>query len=237
MPTGTLAAMNPVAQSSHEETRDEQQHPAAARPAAALASAGHEADTMNETTGGPRDRGARRSWPWRVGVLAVTAGLVLLTAACGGRPSTSPSTSTGTGGALPAFVADELAFSRCVRAHGVPNYPDPLANGQLPPNTNKQQLVSNPRLASASRACSHLIPQSVVTAQNQADKREYVRFARCMRSHGLPNFPDPTTDSDGAPIFRLSSVGIDTQSPSPQVRAAALSCMSLLHLAQLPRAG
>jgi hypothetical protein len=192
---------------------------------------------MNETTGGRRRRGAYRSRPWRAGVLAATAGLVLLMAACGGGPSSSPSTSTGTGGALPAFVADELAFSRCVRAHGVPNYPDPLANGQLPPNTNKQQLVSNPRLASASRACGHLIPQSVVTAQNQADLREYVRFAQCMRSHGVPNFPDPSTDSDGVPIFHLSSSGIDRQSPSPQVRAAALSCMSLLHLAQLPRAG
>lgn len=202
-----------------------------------LALASHEDDIIDETQGGGRGLRSFRPRPRWASILAVTAGLVLLTAACGGRPSSSPSTSTGTGGALPAFVADELAFSRCMRAHGVPNYPDPLANGQLPANTNKQQLVSNPRLASASRACGHLIPQSVVTAQNQADKREYVRFARCMRSHGVPNFPDPTTDSDGAPIFRLSSAGIDRQSPSPQVRAGALSCMSLLHLAQLPRAG
>jgi hypothetical protein len=107
-----------------------------------------------------------------------------------------------------------------------------MANGQLPPNTNKHQLVSNPRLPAASRECSPLIPQSVITAQNQADEREYVRFAQCMRAHGVPNFPDPTTESDGAPIFNLSPAGIDTQ--SQQVRSAALRCQSLLHLAQLP---
>jgi hypothetical protein len=54
-----------------------------------------------------------------------------------------------------------------------------------------------------------------------------------MRIHGMPNFPDPTTESDGTPIFNLSRAGIDTQ--SPQIRAAALRCQSLLHLAQLPR--
>jgi hypothetical protein len=71
---------------------------------------------------------------------------------------------------------------------------------------------------------------------NQADKREYVRFAACMRSHGVPNFPDPTTESDGTPIFDLSNTGIDAHSPSPQVREAAVSCMSALHLTQLPNA-
>jgi hypothetical protein len=198
-------------------------------PATAVASASNEDDTINETTGGRRCRDRYKARPRRAGVLTVTVGLMLLAAACGGSPS-----STGARGASSAFVSDELAFSRCMRAHGVPSYPDPMANGQLPPNTNKQQLISNPSLPSASRACSHLIPQSVITAQNQADEREYVKFAQCMRSHGVANFPDPTTESDGTPIFNLSTARIDTR--SPQVRAAALRCVSLLHLAQLPNA-
>ena len=204
-------------------------------PATAVATASHEDDTINETTGGRRRRDRFKARPRRAGVLTITIGLMLVAAACGGRPSsTSSSSSTSAGGASSAFVSDELAFSRCMRAHGVPSYPDPMANGQLPPNTNKQKLISNPSLPSASRACSHLIPQSVITAQNQADKREYVKFAQCMRSHGVPNFPDPTTESDGTPIFNLLTTRIDTQ--SPQVRAAALRCVSLLHLAQLPNA-
>jgi len=75
---------------------------------------------MNETAGG------RRRWyrPRRASVLAVTAGLVLLTAACGGSPS-----SAGTSGASSSFVSHELAFARCVRAHGVPKFPDPKFSG------------------------------------------------------------------------------------------------------------
>ncbi len=110
--------------------------------------------TMNETAGG------RRHWcrprPRRAGVLAVMAGLVLLTAACGGSLSSSgsPSTtggpsSTGTGGASSSFVSHDLAFARCVRAHGVPNFPDPNANGQEPPSV--KDISKSPRFPAASK--------------------------------------------------------------------------------------
>lgn len=191
--------------------------------------------TMNETAGG------RRHWcrarPRRAGVLAIMAGLVLLTAACGGSPSSSgsPSTTggpstTGTGGASSSFVSHDLAFARCVRAHGVPNFPDPNANGQEPPSV--KDISKSPRFPAASNACRYLIPSGGTNAQFRADLREYVRFAECMRVHGVPNFPDPATDPDGSPVFNLQHVGIDTQ--SPQVKAAALGCMSQLHLAKLP---
>src|SRR6516225_10544546 len=93
----------------------------------------------------------------RPAVLAVTLGLLLLTAACGsgtsssGPSSTSPSStspsspsgtsSSGTGGVSAAYVSDKLSLARCLRAHGVPNYPDPNASGQEPPNS-KQLIVS-----------------------------------------------------------------------------------------------
>jgi hypothetical protein len=175
----------------------------------------------------------------RTGALACAVGVALLTAACGGSPPTGGSPSTGggpqatAGGASSAMVTAELAYARCMRANGVANYPDPDPDGQLPASTNKQQLTSNPHLATAARTCSHLIPQSVIDAQNQADQREYVSFAQCMRTNGIPNFPDPTTRSGGTPIFNLAPAGIDTS--SPQVRSAASRCQSMLHLAQLPR--
>ena len=79
---------------------------------------------------------------------------------------------------------------------------------------------------------AYLIPSGGTNAQFRADLREYVRFAECMRVHGVPNFPDPATDPDGSPVFNLQHAGIDTQ--SPQVKTAALGCMSQLHLAKLP---
>jgi hypothetical protein len=196
------------------------------RPATALAPASHEDGTMYETAGGRWCRARRR----RAGVLAVTVGLVLLTAACGGSLSSSGSlSSTGTGGASSTF-SKELAFSRCVRAHGVPNFPDPNSSGQLPPSV--KDISKSPGFPAASDACRYLIPSGGTNAQFAADTREYVRFAGCMRAHRVPNFPDPATDPDGSPVFNLQHADIDTQ--SPQVKAAALGCMSQLHLAKLP---
>src|SRR5262252_9230018 len=127
----------------------------------------------------------------RPGVLAVTVGLLLLTAACGSGTSSSSTSSGSTGGVSAADVSARLGFARCLRAHGVPNYPDPNASGQEPPGA--KQLVFTPRGQAAVGACSYWGNRihNDDAAQNQAAMGEYVRFARCMRAHGLPDFPDP----------------------------------------------
>ena len=129
----------------------------------------------------------------RPGALAVTVGLLLLTAACGSSPpssstsstrgtsSTSDASSSGTGGVSAAYVADKLGFARCLRAHGVPTFPDPNASGQEP--TNWKQLTFTPQGQAAVGACSYWGNRihNDIAAQNQAATGEYVRFARCMR--------------------------------------------------------
>ena len=176
------------------------------------------------------DKAAR---PRRTGVLAVTVGLVLLTAACGGSPGavSSPSASTAS-----ASVTSRLAYVQCVRAHGVPNYPDPDSNGQEPPGT-KQLFISNPRFRAASNVCRHLLPNGGHPTQTpQPDaltQAGAVRLAGCMRSHGYPTFPDPTIDSVGQPVFNVQAAGIAPH--SPQVLAALRGCLSLLHLTGLPQ--
>jgi hypothetical protein len=54
-----------------------------------------------------------------------------------------------------------------------------------------------------------------------------------MRSHGVPDWPDATTDSQGRRVFNPQAAGIDAN--SPQVSAAEQTCQSVLHLAQLPQ--
>ena len=131
-------------------------------------------------------------------------------------------------------VAPELAFARCVRTHGDPNWPDPDSNGQEPPSA-KQEAAGNPRFPAARIACVHLLQNGgqETHAQILADQRGAVRFAECMRSHEVPNWPDAGTDSQGRPVFNAQAEGIDTN--APQVSAAEQTCQSLLHLAQLPR--
>ena len=93
--------------------------------------ADHSASHEHEATGA-RQRGCR-AWPRRAGVLAVTAGIVMLAAACGGSPSSSSSTSGS------SQLQQDLSFTQCMRSHGLPDFPDPNANGQGFGNQQQQQ--------------------------------------------------------------------------------------------------
>jgi hypothetical protein len=172
----------------------------------------------------------RRCRRTAAGIIA-TAALVLLAAACS---SGSPS-SAGTGGSPDAAGSSSspsaVAYSACMRSHGVPKFPDPGSSGVLP-KTGAQQLgVSSSQLQVAQQTCQPLYPNNGGSFQQQTDQciaagdcpQALVQriltvqrnYARCMRSHGFPNWPDPTIDSRGRPFFDISKAGIseaDTRS-------------------------
>ena len=132
-----------------------------------------------------------------------------------------------------------------MRSHGVPNFPDPATNGQ-PPKTSAQDLgVSEPRYRTAQKACQYLLPTGG-SFEEQAGQCELAgdcppalvqqmmttdrKFARCMRSRGVPNWPDPTIESDGQPVFDLTQVGIThSQTHSPPMSDEIAECQRLEH--------
>jgi len=93
-----------------------------------------------------------------------------------------------------------LAFARCVRAHGVPLWPDPESNGTFDKSelTPGQLGVSSTQIATAERACKSLLPTYSATPQPHI-VAQALRFSRCMRAHGATNFPDP--ESNGAIVI------------------------------------
>jgi hypothetical protein len=115
----------------------------------------------------------------------------------------------------------ELAFARCMRSHGVSNYPDPTSSGLV--KQSLQQLgVSGARFQSASSGCNHLLPNGgsgPSPAQIQRVRALALAFAQCVRSRGVPGFPDP--GSDGR-IPDPASVGINQG--SPKFEAANQAC-------------
>ncbi len=171
--------------------------------------------------------------------IIAAAALVLLAAACGGSPSSAGSSPDASGS---TDLASAVAYSHCMRSKGVPNYPDPGSGGALPKVSAQQLGTSNSQLQEARRACQHLLPatggslnasslrQCELTGDcPQALVRqalnEGLSFARCMRSHGVPSWPDPTTDSEGRPYFDLSAHGFSRQQAhSPQIRAKVNEC-------------
>jgi hypothetical protein len=146
---------------------------------------------------------------------ALLAAIALLAAACGGSPGSHAaqrgSTATQSSGAL--------AFSRCMRSRGVPNFPDPTGSGGIPKETEQQLGISSSQYQAAHRACAHLLPNSggPTQAQIQQDMNGMWEFARCMRSHGVTDWPDPTTDPGGYPNFYLQGK-IDINSPQTSTK-------------------
>ena len=169
-----------------------------------------------------RGPGRRRSWPRWAPALAAMALTGLLATACGGGSSRAASAGGG-----PTHAQAALAYARCMRAHGVPDFPDPDSNGQFnvdPHSTSSQETA-------ADQACHHLLNggRPAPAAQQQHMLSQLVKYARCMRAHGVPNFPDPQTTGGG--IGEHAGVGLDMHGinvNSPQFQSANHACHSLL---------
>jgi hypothetical protein len=111
----------------------------------------------------------------------------------------------------------------------VPDFPGPDSSGQIPKITSGQQVgVSNSRLNAAQGACQRLWPyQAPTQAQQRQQLTDDLKFAQCMRSHGLPNWPDPT-NSGGQVGFDISASRVGITSNSPQLIAKARECLHVL---------
>jgi hypothetical protein len=155
----------------------------------------------------------------------------------GGSSAGSGGSSAGSGGSQSGSASpgsQAVAYSACVRAHGVPNFPDP----KVSTNGNEVKVAiavnpsisGNPHFKSAQEACGKLLPNGGPGAGegNQQislqEQSQYLKAAACIRSHGIPNFPDPTFSGGGVHVPKTA--GINPH--SPQVRAAEEACQSLI---------
>lgn len=181
---------------------------------------------------------------------ATTVGVVLLMTACSGTPSTgSGRSNAGASTHSPSTVA----YSACIRSHGVTQFPDPGSAGQIPKADAQQLGVSPSQLQAAEHACAQLIPPTGDTAEQQQETQCAMAgdcsqavvqhwmsglrtLAQCLRSHGEPSWPDPVIASLGghpaAPHFPYEQAGIDHH--SAQVVAKVDECIGLTGFAGLP---
>jgi hypothetical protein len=127
-----------------------------------------------------------------------------------------------------------IAFSKCMRSHGVPEFPEPTEGHLLvrSKDNNTGQVKSGPNLRSpkfqaARKACSKLLPNGgVPSPAEQARAQEAaLTFSRCMRTHGVPSFPDPTFSGNAVRLKVGKSSGIDPN--SPQFKAAQKACQGV----------
>ena len=166
----------------------------------------------------------RIGWPGRSGtVAAALAAMALLGAACsGGASSNGASTASRS---IPDNQQQELAYSQCIRSHGDPGFPDakqgPGGAWLYPVTPQTQQYFSGAGYNAAQHACKKLQPNQPITpAEREAALKQLLQLARCMRAHGITNFPDPTTHGGAVGL----SIGADIDINSPQFQAAQKAC-------------
>lgn len=171
----------------------------------------------------------------RPAAVAATTGLALLAAACsGGQSSTVAGGSSAQGSARSPSTNTEkaLAYSRCMRSHRVPTFPDPNSGGTIPKVGLTQLGVGSSQFQAAQRACQEPLPNSRQSSQGQDQRvmNALWRFARCVRSRGVSIWPDPLAESDpgepGTPGFPRNMQGVNQS--SPLVRDATNTCQHLL---------
>jgi hypothetical protein len=117
-----------------------------------------------------------------------------------------------------------------MRAHGVPNFPDPSSSGGLVIPNNID--TNSPAFKSAQRACAQFgPPSSSRPGLSESRKLQFLAIARCMRAHGVPNFPDPTTapppPTSGTVIGGNGwylALGTSQERQSPAYQRAAPTC-------------
>jgi hypothetical protein len=172
---------------------------------------------------GRQQRAARAAGPLAAGMLGAT-----LVAACA-------SGSSGLSGTTPSDTQTQsryeqaIAYAQCIRTHGVSNFPDPNSQGELTPDGINP---SSPQFQSAQKACQSLDKDAhIMSPQKQATLvQQAVKYANCMRSHGILNFPEPPAPGSGPTMVNPNSVN----TASPQFAAAQQACRKYLPTSAAP---
>jgi hypothetical protein len=173
--------------------------------------------------------------------LAALSGLI--SAGCGSNSSsesgtasstdtvsnTSSATSTGTGAsATTKLTAQEKAvkFAECMRANGVPHFPDPDTKGDY----NFGVDVSREVWLKAIDACKALKPPGALSSKRTAKQQSAaLRFAQCVRDNGVKDFPDPV---NGEPLIDTYKIPSSNKPGGMTIlNAATHKCGSVLKLA------
>lgn len=152
-------------------------------------------------------------------VIAITCAVAI--AACGSsRQPTDP----------PAPGDPAVTYAQCLRGHGIPNFPDPSPGA--PPRIPSYINTEAPAFKAAQAACARLLPAAGRSGSSSESRRlQLLAVASCMRQHGVPNFPDPTSSPPppgngnviGANGVYLA-VGPPANQQSPAFRSAAATC-------------
>ncbi len=172
----------------------------------------------------------------RTGTAALLAVLAAATVGACGSGSAAPSVAglPGRHSSAPPSQTEKLHLAgSCVRAHGVPGFPDPTsAGGSATLDKGAFLAVPKPVAARALEDCRAALDRAGIGLGRAHDRsgagpspavlHKLLEFSRCMRRHGVPSFPDPN------PANGEITLPAGTSKTSPALAAAQRACSSLL---------
>jgi len=158
---------------------------------------------------------------------AAILSLALLAAGCG---ASSPSNSNT--GSPTSFTAAAFKYSSCMRDHGLSSFPDPAMTDhdgqQVAYLTATIPVDPSPAFKRAQKACQGILPPPInasptqLAQQRQTREQHLLAFAKCVRKHGIPDFPDPTSQGQ-LTVKIINAAGIDLHAPT--FLTAAKACL------------
>ncbi|MGH3714023.1 MAG: hypothetical protein ACRDT4_11270 [Micromonosporaceae bacterium] len=139
--------------------------------------------------------------------------------------ATGGGTAKATGPAADRMTDKERAvkFGRCMRENGVPDFPDPDVEGggvrlRAPEGMDKKKVDA------AMEKCKQYLPNAGEPPPADPKRRaQMLKYAQCMREHGVPKFPDP--DDDGRMQINSDQLGMPPD--DPRFKAAEKECAKL----------
>ena len=168
------------------------------------------------------------------GSLVGLALAALIAAGCGSNAPSGPGAPTATGAAASDAAAHTSAstqgravkFAECLRGHGVPHFPDPDAKGEFAFGIDVSPAVWQKAVA----ACKDLEPPGALSGKRSPKQQSAaLRFAECVRQHGVKDFPDP---ANGAPLIDTTKIPSSNRPGGMTIlNAATHRCGSVLGLA------
>jgi hypothetical protein len=151
-----------------------------------------------------------------VSLAGALAAVTMLVGAC----------SAGSGGARPsdAGLHQATAFAACMRSQGIAGFPNPTKTAKGIELSIPGQITGTPQYNSAYRTCGKSTGYGQgAAADTRALLAKAKNFAACMRSHGIPSFPNPTVDSSGYVVVAQPDI-----KQGPKYDAAHHACQSLI---------
>jgi hypothetical protein len=165
-----------------------------------------------------------KQWP-----LAALATVALISAGCGSDAPAKVGTATATVRTTTKTLSDQdklVKLAECIRAHGVPHFPDPDAKGEFAFGIDVSPAVWR----RAVDACKALEPPGTFSGKRSPKQQsDALRFAECIRTHGVKDFPDPV---NGDPLIDTTKIPSSNAPGGMTILNAAIhKCRGILKVA------